>query len=153
MHDARRMLMGKSLRPPSQPRGLSSSSCFAAEYDINTRTKPHINVGTIGHVDHGKTTLTAAITKVLAESGGSTKAIAFDMIDKVGRTAACRMGVWELMRVCGAPNYHDTGRYPAHALFRMGSWCFCPWCTICPFMLLLPVLPPGSRREGPRHHH
>ncbi len=33
-------------------------------YDINTRTKPHINVGTIGHVDHGKTTLTAAITKV-----------------------------------------------------------------------------------------
>ena len=37
----------------------------AADYDINTRTKPHLNVGTIGHVDHGKTTLTAAITKVL----------------------------------------------------------------------------------------
>ena len=92
MHDARRMLMGKSLRPPSQPRGLSSSSCFAAEYDINTRTKPHINVGTIGHVDHGKTTLTAAITKVLAESGGSTKAIAFDMIDKVGRTVHAAWG-------------------------------------------------------------
>ncbi|MHA1559994.1 MAG: elongation factor Tu, partial [Alphaproteobacteria bacterium] len=36
------------------------------------RTKPHINIGTIGHVDHGKTTLTAAITKVLAESGGAT---------------------------------------------------------------------------------
>ena len=36
------------------------------------RTKPHVNVGTIGHVDHGKTTLTAAITKVLAESGGAT---------------------------------------------------------------------------------
>ena len=34
------------------------------------RTKPHVNIGTIGHVDHGKTTLTAAITKVLAESGG-----------------------------------------------------------------------------------
>ena len=34
------------------------------------RTKPHINIGTIGHVDHGKTTLTAAITKALAESGG-----------------------------------------------------------------------------------
>ena len=33
------------------------------------RTKPHVNVGTIGHVDHGKTTLTAAITKVLAEKG------------------------------------------------------------------------------------
>jgi len=36
------------------------------------RTKPHVNIGTIGHVDHGKTTLTAAITKVLAESGGAT---------------------------------------------------------------------------------
>ena len=35
------------------------------------RTKPHANVGTIGHVDHGKTTLTAAITKVLAEKGGA----------------------------------------------------------------------------------
>ena len=34
------------------------------------RNKPHCNIGTIGHVDHGKTTLTAAITKVLAESGG-----------------------------------------------------------------------------------
>src|SRR5690554_1578051 len=45
------------------------------------RTKPHVNVGTIGHVDHGKTTLTSAITKVLAESGGST-AVDFNMIDK-----------------------------------------------------------------------
>ncbi|HKX12808.1 MAG TPA: GTP-binding protein, partial [bacterium] len=36
------------------------------------RKKPHLNVGTIGHVDHGKTTLTAAITKVLAEKGGAT---------------------------------------------------------------------------------
>ncbi|MCF7833170.1 MAG: elongation factor Tu, partial [Candidatus Marinimicrobia bacterium] len=35
------------------------------------RTKPHVNVGTIGHVDHGKTTLTAAITSVLAKSGGA----------------------------------------------------------------------------------
>ena len=34
------------------------------------RSKPHVNIGTIGHVDHGKTTLTAAITKVMAESGG-----------------------------------------------------------------------------------
>ena len=45
------------------------------------RTKPHANVGTIGHVDHGKTTLTAAITKVLAEFGGA-EFIAFDQIDK-----------------------------------------------------------------------
>jgi len=45
------------------------------------RTKPHCNVGTIGHVDHGKTTLTAAITKVLADKGLS-EALAFDQIDK-----------------------------------------------------------------------
>ncbi len=45
------------------------------------RTKPHVNVGTIGHVDHGKTTLTSAITKVLAESGGAT-VMEFDQIDK-----------------------------------------------------------------------
>jgi elongation factor Tu len=45
------------------------------------RTKPHCNVGTIGHVDHGKTTLTAAITKILAESGGAVFT-AYDEIDK-----------------------------------------------------------------------
>ena len=45
------------------------------------RTKPHVNIGTIGHVDHGKTTLTAAITKTLAETGGATS-IAYDEIDK-----------------------------------------------------------------------
>ena len=44
------------------------------------RSKPHLNVGTIGHVDHGKTTLTAAITKVLADAGHS-KATSFDQID------------------------------------------------------------------------
>ncbi|HOD09065.1 MAG TPA: elongation factor Tu, partial [Myxococcota bacterium] len=45
------------------------------------RTKPHVNIGTIGHVDHGKTTLTSAITKVLAETGGAT-VMEFDAIDK-----------------------------------------------------------------------
>ena len=45
------------------------------------RTKPHCNIGTIGHVDHGKTTLTAAITKVLSETGGATF-MAYDQIDK-----------------------------------------------------------------------
>ena len=45
------------------------------------RTKPHVNIGTIGHVDHGKTTLTAAITKVLAEAAGSGDVKAFDQID------------------------------------------------------------------------
>src|ERR1700678_67120 len=45
------------------------------------RNKPHCNIGTIGHVDHGKTSLTAAITKVLAETGGATYT-AYDQIDK-----------------------------------------------------------------------
>ena len=45
------------------------------------RTKPHVNVGTIGHVDHGKTMLTAAITKVLSESGLDVEVRSFDSID------------------------------------------------------------------------
>ena len=46
------------------------------------RNKPHLNVGTMGHIDHGKTTLTAAITRVLAEANGNVKVMAFDEIDK-----------------------------------------------------------------------
>ncbi|WP_432083289.1 elongation factor Tu [Streptomyces sp. WAC 04229] len=51
------------------------------------RTKPHLNIGTMGHVDHGKTTLTAAITKVLAERGASTF-VPFDRIDRAPEEAA-----------------------------------------------------------------
>ena len=46
------------------------------------RNKPHLNVGTMGHIDHGKTTLTAAITKTLADKNGNVTAMAFDQIDK-----------------------------------------------------------------------
>ena len=46
------------------------------------RTKTHCNIGTIGHVDHGKTTLTAAITKTLHERLGTGEAVAFENIDK-----------------------------------------------------------------------
>src|SRR5450759_2271512 len=46
------------------------------------RTKPHVNVGTMGHIDHGKTTLTAAITKVLHDSDPTTSFTPFDQIDK-----------------------------------------------------------------------
>src|ERR1044071_1211998 len=46
------------------------------------RTKPHLNIGTIGHIDHGKTTLTAAITKVLADQNSANSFTAFDQIDK-----------------------------------------------------------------------
>ena len=46
------------------------------------RNKPHLNIGTIGHIDHGKTTLTAAITKVLHDQNPTNAAMAFDQIDK-----------------------------------------------------------------------
>ncbi|KAH7663969.1 Protein-synthesizing GTPase protein [Dioscorea alata] len=62
-------------------RALESPHLWRRFMATFTRTKPHVNVGTIGHVDHGKTTLTAAITKVLAEEG-KAKAVAFDEIDK-----------------------------------------------------------------------
>ncbi|MFE2048048.1 elongation factor Tu [Streptomyces sp. NPDC059459] len=54
------------------------------------RTKPHLNIGTMGHVDHGKTTLTAAITKVLAERGadGTTRYVSFDRIDRAPEESA-----------------------------------------------------------------
>ncbi|MER6323076.1 elongation factor Tu [Streptomyces coelicoflavus] len=54
------------------------------------RTKPHLNIGTMGHVDHGKTTLTAAITKVLAErgAGSTTQYVSFDRIDRAPEEAA-----------------------------------------------------------------
>jgi elongation factor Tu len=56
------------------------------------RTKPHVNVGTIGHVDHGKTTLTAAITKVLA-SKGKAKFMAYDQIDKRPRSVSAALTI------------------------------------------------------------
>ena len=62
-------------------RGTRGAGRGYATYDINTRTKEHLNIGTIGHVDHGKTTLTAAITRVLADKGYA-KHVAYDEIDK-----------------------------------------------------------------------
>ncbi|TNY17622.1 P-loop containing nucleoside triphosphate hydrolase protein [Rhodotorula diobovata] len=64
-------------------RALGPVRGYAAEAGGKfSRTKPHMNIGTIGHVDHGKTTLTAAITRVLAEASGSGKVLAYDAIDK-----------------------------------------------------------------------
>jgi len=60
------------------------------------RNKPHCNIGTIGHVDHGKTTLTAAITKVLAEAGGA-EFTAYDQIDKAPEEKA--RGIKYLLRM------------------------------------------------------
>ena len=54
------------------------------------RTKPHVNVGTIGHVDHGKTTTTAALTKISAEKYGSVKYIAYDEVAKASESQGRR---------------------------------------------------------------
>jgi elongation factor Tu len=72
------------------------------------RTKPHCNVGTIGHVDHGKTTLTAAITKVLAETGGATFT-AYDQIDKAPEEKARGITI-----NTAHVEYQTTNRHYAH---------------------------------------
>src|SRR6266567_3730374 len=54
------------------------------------RTKPHCNVGTIGHVDHGKTTLTAALTRVSADKGWATKFVSYDQVAKASESQGRR---------------------------------------------------------------
>jgi elongation factor Tu len=72
------------------------------------RTKPHCNIGTIGHVDHGKTTLTAAITKVLAESGGASFTD-YDQIDKAPEEKARGITI-----STAHVEYETEGRHYAH---------------------------------------
>jgi len=73
-----------------------------------TRTKPHVNVGTIGHVDHGKTTLTAALTKVMAElQGGEAKA--FDQIDNAPEERARGITI-----ATSHVEYESAARHYAH---------------------------------------
>ena len=72
------------------------------------RTKPHCNIGTIGHVDHGKTTLTAAITKVLAEAGGAAFT-AYDQIDKAPEEKARGITI-----STAHVEYETEGRHYAH---------------------------------------
>ncbi|KIY92897.1 Elongation factor Tu [Monoraphidium neglectum] len=81
-HAHRRGHPGARRAGEQQPAWARAAAARLLSYDINSRTKPHVNVGTIGHVDHGKTTLTAAITRVLSEADGTTSAVPFDQIDK-----------------------------------------------------------------------
>src|SRR6266516_3232272 len=73
-------------RPPGRGPGPLSGADRNEEKPVAKakfqRTKPHVNIGTIGHIDHGKTTLTAAITKVLHDHNPTTAFTPFDMIDK-----------------------------------------------------------------------
>ena len=65
---------------------------FAAAGDKFSRDKPHVNIGTIGHVDHGKTTLTQAITTVLAEKGWS-QSMSYEDIDKAPEEKARKITI------------------------------------------------------------
>jgi len=73
------------------------------------RTKPHVNVGTIGHVDHGKTTLTAAMTRVLSEVHGGGEAKAFDEIDNAPEERARGITI-----ATAHVEYESTARHYAH---------------------------------------
>jgi elongation factor Tu len=73
------------------------------------RTKPHLNIGTIGHIDHGKTTLTAAITRVLADRNPNVTATAFDQIDKAPEERARGITI-SIAHV----EYETDGRHYAH---------------------------------------
>src|SRR5687767_12642867 len=78
------------------------------------RTKPHVNVGTIGHVDHGKTTLTAALTKVSADKGYGTKYIAYDEVAKASESQGRRDATKILTIATSHVEYETQSRHYAH---------------------------------------
>jgi elongation factor Tu len=78
------------------------------------RTKPHVNVGTIGHVDHGKTTLTAALTKVSADKGFGTKYISYDQVAKASESQGRRDATKILTIATSHVEYETANRHYAH---------------------------------------
>jgi elongation factor Tu len=78
------------------------------------RTKPHVNVGTIGHVDHGKTTLTAALTKVSAEKGWGTKYVPYDEVAKASESQGRRDATKILTIATSHVEYESNKRHYAH---------------------------------------
>ena len=78
------------------------------------RTKPHVNVGTIGHVDHGKTTLTAALTKVSADRGYGTKYISYDEVAKASASQGRRDATKILTIATSHVEYESKNRHYAH---------------------------------------
>src|SRR5574341_406878 len=78
------------------------------------RTKPHVNVGTIGHVDHGKTTLTAALTKISAEKGYGTKYVAYDEVAKASESQGRRDATKILTIATSHVEYETEKRHYAH---------------------------------------
>jgi elongation factor Tu len=78
------------------------------------RTKPHVNVGTIGHVDHGKTTLTAALTKISADKGYGTKYVAYDEVAKASESQGRRDATKILTIATSHVEYETEKRHYAH---------------------------------------
>src|SRR5215208_6621559 len=78
------------------------------------RTKPHVNVGTIGHVDHGKTTTTAALTKVSADKGFGTKYVAYDEVAKASESQGRRDATKILTIATSHVEYETKNRHYAH---------------------------------------
>src|ERR1700689_1736115 len=78
------------------------------------RTKPHCNVGTIGHVDHGKTTLTAALTKVSADKGWTSTAISYDQVGKASESQGRRDPTKILTIAVSHVEYATANRHYAH---------------------------------------
>ena len=78
------------------------------------RKKPHVNVGTIGHVDHGKTTLTAALTKISADRGWGTKYIPYDEVAKASESQGRRDATKVLTIATSHVEYETTNRHYAH---------------------------------------
>ena len=78
------------------------------------RNKPHVNVGTIGHVDHGKTTTTAALTKVSADKGYGTKYIAYDEVAKASESQGRRDSTKILTIATSHVEYETAARHYAH---------------------------------------
>ncbi|MGD8319157.1 MAG: elongation factor Tu [Gemmatimonadota bacterium] len=78
------------------------------------RTKPHVNVGTIGHVDHGKTTLTAALTKVSNDKGYSTKYVSYDEVAKASEAQGRRDSSKILTIATSHVEYESENRHYAH---------------------------------------
>src|SRR3954469_14163869 len=78
------------------------------------RDKPHVNVGTIGHVDHGKTTLTAALTKVSADKGWGTSYVAYDQVAKASESQGRRDPTKILTIATSHVEYATANRHYAH---------------------------------------
>ena len=98
--------MSISPSPPSETGGSMSKAKF-------DRTKPHVNIGTIGHVDHGKTTLTAAITKVLSDKGLATY-VPYDEVAKASESQGRRDDTKILTIAVSHVEYSTVKRHYAH---------------------------------------